>query len=341
IELPMPASPLRIDEVPASSKSRRLISGFISGFVSSVLLQPLDLLKTRVQQQSGGSLRTTIQELIDLSRTNHEHSNDKIRPFRVVRQLWRGTVPSVLRTAVGSGIYFSTLHNVRSMLQKFSSGQGEKFGSAQTARSSVLPRLDGYANLISGALTRGMVGFVMMPITVVKVRYESSKYATSSLISTVQSVYKVHGFAGFFYGFGATFVRDAPYAGIYVWLYEATKWNVPLIMSRSRYMSDFVKSTDSNSNTMSSVSAATINAFSAAISASLATAITNPFDIVKTRMQLFPDTYGTSMLTAFRVMASENHAFRRFFDGLGLRISRKALASTIGWTIYEEMLRRG
>ena len=39
-----------------------------------------------------------------------------------------------------------------------------------------------------------------------------------------------------------------------------------------------------------------------------------------------------------------NHRFktviRSFFDGLGLRMSRKALSSALAWTVYEELIGR-
>ena len=63
----------------------------------------------------------------------------------------------------------------------------------------------------------------MMPITVLKVRYESSLYAYSSLTSASADILRREGWRGFFAGYGATAIRDAPYAGIYVVFYERCK----------------------------------------------------------------------------------------------------------------------
>ena len=54
-----------------------------------------------------------------------------------------------------------------------------------------------------------------MPVTVIKVRYESDLYNYKSISSASRSIFAQEGLKGFFSGFGATAVRDAPYAGLY------------------------------------------------------------------------------------------------------------------------------
>lgn len=84
--------------------------------------------------------------------------------------------------------------------------------------------------------------------------------------------------------------------------------------------------------------AAAMNASSGVIAAGLATAITNPFDAVKTRLQLMPAKYG-NMVKATRTMLKED-GLKAFFDGLGLRMGRKAISSALAWTVYEELIGR-
>ncbi|KAK7204577.1 mitochondrial carrier domain-containing protein [Myxozyma melibiosi] len=316
-----------------SSKSLRIVSGFVSGFASSILLQPLDLLKTRVQQAPNSSLRQTLREITSLQQPSSSPLN-----LALIPKLWRGTVPSVLRTSVGSGLYFSALHSIRAAIHDNTAKTSKTSPNNTAMRSSVLPELHGYANLFSGSFTRGAVGFIMMPITVLKVRYESTRYARASLLDTVKSVYKENGIRGFFYGFGATFVRDVPYAGLYVSIYEHAKAVAPLVIAGSPIAHNITSS--STSNVMSSPVSASVNGICAALAATLATTVTNPFDAVKTRMQLFPDRYGTKMWTAFARMAREESGIRGLFDGLSLRIVRKGFSSAIAWSLYEEMVRR-
>jgi solute carrier family 25 protein 38 len=85
-------------------------------------------------------------------------------------------------------------------------------------------------------------------------------------------------------------------------------------------------------------SSATINASSGIVAAGLATSFTNPFDAVKTRLQLMPGKY-RNMVSATRLMLKED-GVKAFFDGLGLRMGRKALSSALAWTVYEELIGR-
>jgi solute carrier family 25 protein 38 len=183
------------------------------------------------------------------------------------------------------------------------------------------------ANLATGAVARVAAGFVMMPVTVLKVRYESDFYAYRSLWGAGRDIVRTEGMRGLFAGFGATAARDAPYAGLYVLLYEQLKRRLASMTT-----------TNSDGTPPAGVSSSSINFVSGASAAGLATAITNPFDAVKTRLQLMPAKYG-NMVRAVRLMIHED-GMRSLFGGLGLRMARKALSSALAWTVYEELILR-
>lgn len=199
--------------------------------------------------------------------------------------------------------------------------------------SSSLPKLSNTGNLLAGAVARGFAGFLLMPLTVIKVRYESSMYNYTSLPSAATSIFKTEGLRGFFAGFGATAIRDAPYAGLYVLFYEQSK--------RSLSHSELFASPDVEGKVKEKMGvgrAGLINFSSAMYAGVLCSVVTNPFDAVKTRIQLQPGVYG-NMVTAARKMLAEE-GVRSMWDGLGLRMSRKALSSALAWTVYEELIRR-
>lgn len=85
-----------------------------------------------------------------------------------------------------------------------------------------------------------------------------------------------------------------------------------------------------------------INTMSGAGAGALATAVTNPFDALKTRIQVAPGRY-RNMWHAFKIIALEKEGARwrgrALFDGLGLRMGRKAVSSAVVWGLYEGMLR--
>ncbi|CAM9010879.1 unnamed protein product [Wickerhamomyces anomalus] len=288
--------------------SSHLIGGFAGGLTSSVILQPFDLLKTRLQQSQGSSLRSTIKNLNSYS------------------QLWRGTLPSALRTSIGSSLYLASLNVFRTAIAQ------RKITTTKSTiiSSSTLPRLSMAENLISGGLTRGFVGFLTMPVTVIKVRYESTMYNYDSLWGAMKSIYKKEGTRGFFNGFAATAARDAPYAGLYVLLYEQSKVSIPIFFQ-------ITKASDSNVNLFNFKRSALINSMSAFLAASLATTITAPFDTIKTRMQLEPTKFNGFFKSFGVIIKSEG--FIRLFDGLSLRLTRKAFSAGIAWGIYEELIK--
>ncbi|KAL5606169.1 hypothetical protein BROUX41_006064 [Berkeleyomyces rouxiae] len=291
----------------ADSKSgRHFIGGLGSGVTSAILLQPLDLLKTRVQQSTTNSLSVNLKAILK--------SDNKIG------SLWRGTLPSALRTGFGSAIYFTILNSLRQRAALLAPQAPKNAHS-----SSALPTLSNTANMATGATARTLAGLLLMPLTVIKVRYESTMYYSySSIWSACKDIHRTAGIRGFFSGFGATAVRDGPNAGIYVLFYEQLKkrlanWNV---------------SPDSSPY----VAPAVIN-FAAGITAgSACSAISNPFDAIKTRIQLQPDAYRNTLQTARRMFVE--NGVGSFFHGLGLRLTRKALSSALAWTAYEEFLRR-
>lgn len=100
-----------------------------------------------------------------------------------------------------------------------------------------------------------------------------------------------------------------------------------------------------------------LSLFTGLIAGTLATMLTHPFDIIKTRMQTLPQdaivrsaatttsasSSGTATVLAQSppsLLAMMRHIARTdglgaYLDGLGLRCARKAASSAIGWTIFE------
>lgn len=147
------------------------------------------------------------------------------------------------------------------------------------------------------------------------------------MLQAARDIVRVEGFRGFFSGWGATAIRDAPYAGLYVLFYEHSKKSLSKLYATGRKMDSGV--------------AAAINTVSGAGAGALATAITNPFDTLKTRIQVDPGKYGNLWRAAKIVVMEDSGRFkgRALFDGLGLRMARKAVSSAAVWGIYEALIR--
>ncbi|RSL70517.1 hypothetical protein CEP54_001661 [Fusarium duplospermum] len=298
----------------SANSARHFVSGLGSGVASAVILQPLDLLKTRVQQSGGSSLTATLRDIRQSS--------------SLVQSLWRGTVPSALRTGFGSALYFTSLNAIRQHAQR----TGILGRRLQTqGGSSVLPSLTNSGNLVSGAIARTFAGFVLMPLTVIKVRFESSLYSYPSLASAALDIRRTDGWRGFFSGFGATALRDAPYAGMYVLFYEMLKSQLGSLAAKPRASGD-------GPTKMQATLASSVNFTSAMLAGGACSVVSNPFDAVKTRIQLQPQEYRNIWHAWYRMVTQEG--VRSLWDGLALRMSRKAMSSALAWTVYEELIRR-
>ncbi|XP_078140754.1 mitochondrial glycine transporter A isoform X2 [Centroberyx gerrardi] len=222
---------------------KAFMCGSLSGTCSTLLFQPLDLVKTRLQTlQSGmqpGSARVgMVTVLLSVVRTER------------LLGLWKGVSPSFARTIPGVGIYFSTYYSLK---QHFFLDRSPRALEA----------------VLLGAGARTVAGVFMLPVTVIKTRFESGRYNYGSVVGALRSVCQTEGPLALFSGLMATLLRDAPFSGIYVMFYSQTKASLPKEVSASAYAP------------LANFSCGVL----AGVSASL---ITQPADVVKTHVQVSP-----------------------------------------------------
>ncbi|KAI0725559.1 mitochondrial carrier domain-containing protein [Fomitopsis betulina] len=293
-----------------SNAGQHLLSGAVSGLASTIALQPLDLLKTRLQQGDqrvrGSSHAGTIVSVArDIVRTDG------------VFGLWRGTAATLLRNVPGVAMYFAGMNQVRTTLA--STPYFSVTGTEHTSSGSVLPKLTKQGNLVAGALTRVVVGALLNPFTVLKARYESKLYAYHSIPSAIGSLIRA-GPSELFRGVLATSLRDAPYAGLFMLSYEQLKTELSIL-----------------AKPISSAQSGLVHGLSAAAAGALATLATHPLDVVKTKMQVRTDEKYSTLIRSVLTIQRERGLFG-FFDGALLRLSRKPLNSAIAWATYEAVL---
>ncbi|PVV03034.1 hypothetical protein BB560_002498 [Smittium megazygosporum] len=254
-----------------------LQAGALSGVSTVILFQPLDLLKTRVQQ-------------------------------KIINPGTLGTLNLKKRNVPGTSIFFYILYLTRRTLGSLDSQVSE---NPQSKLHTTL------SNIFSGAFSRAAAGFVLMPATVLKVRYESSYYNFTGILPALKSIYATRGIRGFFDGAVSTAIRDAPYAGIYFAIYESTKrFGRSVSLHYNLHLPEPV-----------------ITATSGMIGGITASYITQPFDVVKTRMQIKPDVYHNVMQSFKKIYREEG--IYGFFRGISLRILRKGIQASISFSLYE------
>lgn len=265
------------------------------------MLQPLDLLKTRLQQgdfqaqiaQRGHGTGAVSRPLRKTGRT--------LQAAKLVLEkdgilgLWRGTTPTIARNVPGVALYFASLNQLRTLLP-----------------NTVL------GNLTAGGTARSSVGLVLMPMTVIKTRMESSIYTgRTTILGVARDILSTQGIRGLFAGFWPTTLRDAPTAGLFLVAYEqARRVLVPI----------------------RSLPLTSVDAAAGALAAGFSTFATAPFDTIKTRRQLRPEMYIGIWQTAALIFRQESTA--GFFRGVALRCVRKAASSGIAWSLYEGLIRK-
>ncbi|XP_063796390.1 mitochondrial glycine transporter isoform X2 [Pseudophryne corroboree] len=174
---------------------KAFVCGSLSGTCSTLLFQPLDLVKTRLQtQQLSAPGRNVGMVHIFLKVIRNEN----------FLGLWKGVSASFLRCIPGVGLYFSTLYSLKEHIF---------LGKDLAPLQSVL----------LGAGSRTVAGVCMLPFTVVKTRYESGNYGYKSVFGALGNIYRIEGPRGLFSGLTATLLRDAPFSGIYLMFYTQTK----------------------------------------------------------------------------------------------------------------------
>lgn len=281
-----------VDSVAMSPVMKSFLAGSISGTCSTILFQPLDLVKTRLQ---------TPREKITIGNGN----GGMIRVFEhVVRTenitgLWRGIIPSMLRCVPGVGLYFSSLQVIKSATLE----EGAKMGPLHA--------------VLVGAGARTISGVIMIPMTVVKTRYESGFYGYSGVSHAVRTIYTTEGAKGLTCGLLPTLLRDAPFSGLYLMFYTQMKNRIP---------------NEWRDGPMSS-----IGHFSCGVTAGLlASTITQPFDVLKTKVQLYPNQFNN--LLDVIVYVHKKYGYRGYFKGLVPRMVRRTLMAAMAWTVYEKMM---
>ncbi|KAG7327095.1 hypothetical protein KOW79_010496 [Hemibagrus wyckioides] len=180
---------------------KAFMCGSLSGTCSTLLFQPLDLVKTRLQTlqtntQPGGVKVGMLRVFITVVRTEKLFG------------LWKGVSPSFVRCIPGVGIYFSTFYSLKQyFFERRAPGACE--------------------SVFLGAASRCVAGVTMLPFTVIKTRFESGRYNYSSVWGALRSVCETEGPVALYSGLTATLLRDAPFSGIYVMIYSQSKRALP------------------------------------------------------------------------------------------------------------------
>lgn len=282
------------------SKLASVISGAASGALISACVQPLDVLRTRMQAEAArGHFTTTIATLSAVLKEGG------------IKSLWKGTQPTVIRLGIGAGLHFFFLESIKPLVETKQADGSVKMGVLGAA--------------ITGGVSRALAAMISCPFTLVKTRMEYSGVGAVQYRSTFHGLHSVassEGIRGLYRGLGPTVLANAPYSALYYIFYTQlqSKLSAP---DRPTVV---------------------VNGSSSLIAAISATIITQPADVLRTRIQLgmagtVTATGGAVSLKLIQKIAAEQ-GMRGFFAGAPPRMIKRTIQTSLVWTLYEELLPR-
>lgn len=167
-----------------------------------------------------------------------------------IKGFWRGLKPASLKAFMGGGIQFSMLE----FLNKYFAGE-----------TGVLNKF--LHDSQSAAIARLAVITFLSPLSIIKVRMEAPQFNDyTNLAHAFRKIYSQEGIRGFYQGLFPSLLRDLPYSALAYAFYE--QYSCAIF-----HFSGYDKSYSINTF------------FSGVLAGFTSCLITQPFDIMKTRLQ--------------------------------------------------------
>ena len=273
------------------------IAGSTAGLVSSGALQPLEVVKTRMQAHR-------LKAGFSINKSAWATAGCVVRD-EGIRGLWAGVSASCVRTACGAGLYFLLLERVtRELNAKFPVSKD----SSQTVQ--------GARTFAVGAASRALAAAMLCPLTVVKTRMEYASISGTTYTGVANALYTIgakEGIKGLFSGLGSTLLRDAPFSGL----------NLVMYTQMRTVMGEVAVAQGRETDAMDTF-------FADAVAGGVATFLTHPPDVLRTRVQL-----GRPSTSFVKIVTEEG--VRALWVGSFPRILRRTLQQAMTWSLYEHV----
>ncbi|KAB8292964.1 hypothetical protein EYC80_007328 [Monilinia laxa] len=304
-------------------------AGYISGAISIIIGNPLDLLKVRLQASSSPRGNGPSPTLAPIA------STPSTTAFSTPSSLIRGTAAPILTTGALNALLFVTYNRTLSLLHPtYTPSHPESIPLSST--------------FLAGTIGGLCSSVISTPTELIKCRAQLSTPPLSSLAIT-RSILSTTGIRGLYFGGVVTALRDSIGYGFYFWSYE---------LSSHLYSSNFLSpaSVSSGEEDKTSFRNEAIKILLCGGVAGVVTwASVFPLDVVKTRLQaqILPSTLTSEMTSLLPGMppqkrrgaleiaklAYRNEGMGVFFRGLGVCSLRAFVVNAAQWAAYEWIMR--
>ncbi|KAK9280398.1 hypothetical protein L1049_014087 [Liquidambar formosana] len=196
----------------------RTLSAAGAAFLSAILVNPLDVAKTRLQAQAAGVPYQGLCRMASFETNTLQCSSNlftygiQVQNYRI---LWTGLGAQLARDVPFSAICWSTLEPIRRRILGVLSDK--------TSAASVLG-----ANFSAGFIAGSLAAAATCPLDVAKTRRQIEKDPARALNmttrQTLQEIWRDGGMRGLFTGISPRVARAGPSVGIVVSFYEVVKY---------------------------------------------------------------------------------------------------------------------
>ncbi|CAH1411987.1 unnamed protein product [Lactuca virosa] len=330
--------------------SERALSAAGAAFLSAIIVNPLDVAKTRLQAQAAGVPFQNLSHTCSFG-TNTMLPDTRCFPscyrsvlgepscspykgtldvfYKVIRQegfgrLWRGTTASLALSVPTVGIYLPCYDILCNFMEEYSS---------QNA-----PSMTPYVPLVAGSVARSLACITCYPIELARTRMQAFKdtrhgkkppgvlKTLDGVISTNRSTgtlgSSLHRFRFLWTGLGAQLARDVPFSAICWATLEPVRRQI------------FAMSAGDVSSPVTVVGANFCGGF---VAGCLAGACTCPLDVAKTRRQIEKDQVRAMKMTTRQTLIEiwRDGGMKGLFMGVGPRVARAGPSVGIVVSFYE------
>ncbi|ORX66995.1 mitochondrial carrier [Basidiobolus meristosporus CBS 931.73] len=339
-----------IESTAAIDPVYKMASACGGALLTSILVTPLDVVKTRLQSQtvycygsplsvacidtyplvphrgiaasrwSGHSLGSApVLRICASDFAIEDHSRQlkgtwdgvvKIARHEGVTKLWKGLSPTLLMQLPATAIYYVGYDYMRDFIKL-------------NIRDPVVEK---YSPFIVGSIARTCAVTCISPIELIRTRVQSAASGTSltEVMSGVSNMVKRAGVLSLWKGLSPTLWRDVPFSGLYWMGYETIKHQLKLNHTGDRL-------TPSDEFQFAFIAGA--------VSGSIAATLTTPFDVAKTHIQVDTSNDVTSKAKpkVYEVMRNifKKDGCRGLFTGLVPRVAKVAPSCAIMISSYE------
>ncbi|KAI9504471.1 mitochondrial carrier domain-containing protein [Coemansia spiralis] len=349
-----PAAAKAAPEPETPGLKSRIVSACTGAVITSLLMTPFDVVKTRQQSQTLKALSKTAaralqscvlwrhsyasrlwpQELLSAEHTlpstgaasvqAGSRINGTIAGMQHIARtegiatLWRGLSPTLVASGPSTVIYFVGYDYLRQWI-----------GNSMLASDRLAP-YEKYASLVAGCAARTAAATAISPIELVRTRMQAS--ATHDFRTVMQGIsaeINKGGIGTLWRGLVPTLWRDVPFSAIYWFGYE--RW-------RARVYEPLFAYSEQGMDMFSRLAVAFCSGASSGI---VAAALTIPFDVAKTRRQIEQHANPKSNVVQHNSLGQvirhivSTEGPRGLFAGLAPRLMKVAPSCAIMISSYE------